>query len=97
MFTLANLTEPTITSTTEKNNVGTIVGVTVGFGTIFLIIVVITTFLVYYFCRFKKKVDASTATLMPIELDGEKISLSKKKNIQSLNVDVVVENSSYIN
>ena len=97
MFTLANLTELTIASTTEENYVGAIVGVTVGFGTIFLTIVVITTFLVYYFCRFKKKVDKSTATLRPFELDDKKISLSKTKNIQSLNVDVVVENSSYIN
>ena len=97
MLTLANLTEPTIASTTEKNNVGAIVGVTVSFGTIFLTVVIIAMGLVFYLCKFKKNIDASNATLNPIELNDEKISTSKTENIQPLNEDVVFENISYIN
>ena len=96
MFTLANFTEPTIASTTEENNVGTIVGVTAGatVGTIFLAVLVIATGLLWYFCRFKKKIYTSTAILKPIELNDQKISKSKSENIQSLNSYVVIENSS---
>ena len=92
MFTLANLIEPTIASTTEENNVVAIGGVTIGatVGTIFLTVVVIATGLVWYFCRFKKKIDASTVTLIPIELDDENISLSQTENIQPLSNDVVI-------
>ena len=81
MLTLANLTEPTIASTTEENNVDTIVGVTIGatVGTIFLTVVVIATGLRWYFCRFKKKIDTSTVTLKPVELDDKKFLKANQK------------------
>ena len=80
-FTLANFTEPTSASTTEENNIEAIVGVTVGVGTTFLTVAVIAMGLLCYFCRFKKKIDTSTVTLKPIELNNEKVSLSKTENI----------------
>ena len=97
MFILANFTEPTVTSTItmtiastvitiKESNIEVIVGVTVGFGTIFLILVVIATGLVCYFCRLNKKITETTAALNPIELDDEKI--------QPLNKDVEIESSS---
>ena len=102
LFTLANFTEPTISntvtttiaSTTKESNIEAIVGVTVGVGTIFLILVVIAIGLVCYFRRLNKKITETTATLNPIELNDEKISPSKAETIQPLNKDVEIESSS---
>ena len=102
LFTLANFTEPTISntvtttiaSTTKESNIEAIVGVTVGVGTIFLILVVIAIGLVCYFRRLNKKITETTATLNPIELNDEKISPSKTETIQPLNKDVEIESSS---
>ena len=93
MFSLANFTEPSTASTTEDNNVGAVVGVTVGVGTLFLTAIVITTGLVCYFYRSKKKIVASTSTLTLVELADENISLNKTESLQSLKKDVAIENS----
>lgn len=94
LFSLANFTEPITSSTIQENNVGAVVGVAVGVGTLFLTVIVITAGLVCYFYRSKKTFDESTATLIPIELDNKNISLSKSESLDPFNENVEIENSS---
>ena len=85
----------TIASTvaaTKENNVGAVVGVTVGVGTIFVIVIIIATFLVCYFCRLNKKTAESAVALDTIALDDENMSYKKA---ETLNKEIVkIESSS---
>ena len=83
LFTLANFTEPTIANTitttiastvtaTIENIVLAIFAVTVGVGTIFLIVCIIATGLVCCFCGLNKKNKVKSSTDTLIELDNLK-------------------------